>query len=754
MSTIKIFKEKVLPSTLIPNSIYLISKITDPTYVEIYITGKTSDIVRRIINTNDVQSMIDASIGDITTDGIRVINGKTGESVTLNYEDVGADANGAALAVKNELEPLITNLSDNKLDKIDYVQHYKGLYTSLLSLTTAFPTANNGDYAHIDIGTGNDRQTAIWDGDDNKWVISSSSGGNVSNTDEISEGNTNLFFTSERVRSTTINNISVNNNPVSVGDTYETAFSKLKTQLEQSGGNSNDILDLNLIDIADKIQTTMNLTPDVNNYIDGTNIIGDVKTPTPLPPEIYYDQYTLINSQNMILQPNSTFVPDELNNPMLVFSGDISALSPSQYLINIGQQEHTFIHFKNSSTNEILELHIDNSTLRITLAGQVAVYANSLVTSIVIEIYANNTIRVLKWNDSLDVRPNLGSLPSGFDIISMIVSKNDGSTPVEHTSSQFIQIARGINLVTLKPLSAYFKVTKGKFTLKIDSTKSGALYIFNRDTQPTSKLTYQYVTQNYINNIALGIQSLGNGSIFLLIGRVVGENSLSIQINDAVGIESFTFEILNNTTIDIYRGNVKIGNINVLQDILPYYQTVCEFPAPELDSFGYDFTDSYEQLNYRLPLDANDGDTYYLLSDGTLFNKQLQIGDYITVYANKSNVAITRLPVIPIRKKLPIIRNANYITIEDLYAIYDEQTGTITLSGSYHHSDDSTIGLMFMIDVSSINKPIILKSGFVGLVSGNIYYFNTELTDGKIYINTLDSTIGTNIFLNTVIGET
>lgn len=120
MSTINIFKEKVLPSSLIANSIYLIAKDSDQEYVEMFITGKTSNIIRRIINTTDVQSMIDDAIDNITTDGIRIINGKTGESVTLTYSDVGADANGSALAVKNELDPKIAAVDD--LAKVNQLQ--------------------------------------------------------------------------------------------------------------------------------------------------------------------------------------------------------------------------------------------------------------------------------------------------------------------------------------------------------------------------------------------------------------------------------------------------------------------------------------------------------------------------------------------------------------------------------------------------------------------------------------------------------
>lgn len=83
----------------------------------------------------------------------------------------------------------------NKLDASAYVQHYRGKFVSLVALQTALPTANDGDYAIVDSGSGNDAQQYIWDAQD-EWV----SGGSVSGstTDDITEGSTNLYFTSSR----------------------------------------------------------------------------------------------------------------------------------------------------------------------------------------------------------------------------------------------------------------------------------------------------------------------------------------------------------------------------------------------------------------------------------------------------------------------------------------------------------------------------------------------------------------------------
>lgn len=49
------------------------------------------------------------------------------------------------------------------------IQHYRGYYTSSGDLVAAIPSANPGDYATVDPGTGNDAQIWIWDNDDVAW---------------------------------------------------------------------------------------------------------------------------------------------------------------------------------------------------------------------------------------------------------------------------------------------------------------------------------------------------------------------------------------------------------------------------------------------------------------------------------------------------------------------------------------------------------------------------------------------------------
>ena len=62
MANYKVFKETALPGTLEANSIYLIAPAAKPNYVEMYVTGTVATTVKRIVNTDDIQAMIDAAL--------------------------------------------------------------------------------------------------------------------------------------------------------------------------------------------------------------------------------------------------------------------------------------------------------------------------------------------------------------------------------------------------------------------------------------------------------------------------------------------------------------------------------------------------------------------------------------------------------------------------------------------------------------------------------------------------------------------
>lgn len=83
-----------------------------------------------------------------------------------------------------------------KLDASSYNDRFKGKFTTLLALETALPTANAGDYAQVDAGSGSDVINYNYDLEDG-W-IEGGSGSAATDTDMLPEGASNLYFTTAR----------------------------------------------------------------------------------------------------------------------------------------------------------------------------------------------------------------------------------------------------------------------------------------------------------------------------------------------------------------------------------------------------------------------------------------------------------------------------------------------------------------------------------------------------------------------------
>jgi hypothetical protein len=88
-----------------------------------------------------------------------------------------------------------------KLDISAYNDRFKGKYTTIANLQTAFPTANAGDYAQVDSGAGVDAINYNYDTEEG-W-IQGGSGSGATDTDQLLEGATNLYYTEARVTANT-----------------------------------------------------------------------------------------------------------------------------------------------------------------------------------------------------------------------------------------------------------------------------------------------------------------------------------------------------------------------------------------------------------------------------------------------------------------------------------------------------------------------------------------------------------------------
>lgn len=150
-----------------------------------------------------------------TTEGLSALKGK-------ELKD-GADALDLRVDAIEEELPL-------KLNAQDYVQHFKGKYTTLSALQTAHTTGNEGDYAIVDGGIDVNAKQYIWDNTDSEWAESGITP--VSSTDEISEGSSNLYFTAARVRDALLTGLSLlTGTAISATDTVLSALGKLQKQI-------------------------------------------------------------------------------------------------------------------------------------------------------------------------------------------------------------------------------------------------------------------------------------------------------------------------------------------------------------------------------------------------------------------------------------------------------------------------------------------------------------------------------------------
>ena len=108
-------------------------------------------------------------------------------------------------------------------------ERFKGAYTSESALETAHPTANVGDYATVDTGSGSNAVQYIWDAQEG-WVASGSI--SPSTTDALPEGTSNLYFTVARVLASALTGISFSDGTdVTSANNVLQALGKLQKQL-------------------------------------------------------------------------------------------------------------------------------------------------------------------------------------------------------------------------------------------------------------------------------------------------------------------------------------------------------------------------------------------------------------------------------------------------------------------------------------------------------------------------------------------
>ncbi len=115
----------------------------------------------------------------------------TKSQVGLGNADNTSDANKpVSIATQTAL-----NL---KLNIADYNQHFKGVYLTFAALVAANPTGEAGDYAQVNVVGATDVLNYNWDVEESVWIPNAVGGSGATNTDELPEGTSNLYFTVAR----------------------------------------------------------------------------------------------------------------------------------------------------------------------------------------------------------------------------------------------------------------------------------------------------------------------------------------------------------------------------------------------------------------------------------------------------------------------------------------------------------------------------------------------------------------------------
>jgi hypothetical protein len=120
-------------------------------------------------------------------------------SGTLTKADVGLGNVDNTSDVNKPVSTATQTALNLKLNAADYNDRFKGVYATLGALQAAHATGASGDYAQVDPGAGTNLQTYSWDVQ-NGWVLSSTDGTGAQNTDQLTEGATNLYFTTLRAQ--------------------------------------------------------------------------------------------------------------------------------------------------------------------------------------------------------------------------------------------------------------------------------------------------------------------------------------------------------------------------------------------------------------------------------------------------------------------------------------------------------------------------------------------------------------------------
>ena len=179
-------------------------------------------------------------------------------------------------------------------------------------------------------------------------------------------------------------------------------------------------------------------------------------------------------------------------------------------------------------------------------------------------------------------------------------------------------------------ISAYFQAQKGRFSFTQTRITNRSIMILGVDHEPKNIVTVNHIKQGFV------IYSYFDGGKFVV---VLGDfNSLNnvtyIQENPSEN-PVVTFEITSAQSMNIYIDYEFVGtwHSNNALKLPKYYQIVAQEGLTQLD---FDLREAYVSLNYKMPVELEDGVYYHLTSHGEILGSEVKVGDFVQFHDQQS----------------------------------------------------------------------------------------------------------------------
>jgi len=162
MPAYRIFKETSLPGALQAHSIYLIAPAARPDFVEVYVTGATSAVVKRVIDQAQVQSMIDTALSGMgglsVVDNIAARNAlNPTQNALVLVLDASADSTVTAGSATYVYRVSTTSwIKISETESMDLVFNWSGIQGGPSSTPAQIDSAVAASHSHANLTLLND----------------------------------------------------------------------------------------------------------------------------------------------------------------------------------------------------------------------------------------------------------------------------------------------------------------------------------------------------------------------------------------------------------------------------------------------------------------------------------------------------------------------------------------------------------------------------------------------------------------------